>query len=149
VDRQEVRPGANCLFLGVGGCSMRPMTLCVVCAGLLGCGNQVTASHPTPPQMLEGSWRLVTAYYAPDPRTLNLSETALTVTGSGTAIGPNGTVPVSVTGNQVGLTVTLVFSYANGTARYTATFQTGTQLAGRAVYDSALGGMTDSLTYTQ
>jgi hypothetical protein len=101
------------------------------------------------PQPLDGVWRLAIAHYWFDPRTLKLTQRDSSVTGSGSAMGVDVPIGVTVTGTASLPTVVLTFSYGGGSARYTATLQSDTLLVGQAVYDSSFTVRSDSLTFAK
>ena len=118
---------------------MRPSLVLVAgAASLLAC------TGPTdPPQPLDGVWALDSSSAGVPPRVMTLTQRGTSITGTGSAMGVDVPMPITITGTyQPGsaggaAVVELLFTFENGggiTADYTATLDAANHLAGSAVY---------------
>jgi hypothetical protein len=114
---------------------------------LLGCGD-----FPDPLLPLSGTWTLTSTPHSPlDPRTLNLDEQVNEgVSGTGTAMGVDAPLTLSVSGGMAMPAVDLSFRYQSGaTGSFAGRLDPDGRLIGQVQFDSAAGGGLDSLTYTR
>ena len=109
---------------------------------------------------LDGVWLLDTSTAGVPPRELTLVQMGTRITGTGTAMGVDVPIPVSVTGTYIAAnpagpaSVTLAFTFENGggiTAEFTGTLSAANQLSGQAVYHGIIanGTITGQLTFTR
>jgi hypothetical protein len=118
-------------------------------------------SGPTEPVgALDGVWMLDTSTAGVPPRQMTLVQAGTRITGTGTAMGVDAPIPVSVAGTYIAAnpagpaSVTLAFTFENGggiTAEFTGTLSAPNQLSGQAVYTGIIanGTITGQLTFTR
>lgn len=126
---------------------MRSLILWLVCAALLDCTNPQESS-----QSLDGLWTLESAHSPVDPRTLTLAQKGASVTGTGSAMGVDAPMLLTVAGTITPPLVELTFTFTNGgggSAHYTASLQPDGRLVGRALFNNAFGNISDSLTFVR
>lgn len=132
------------------------LRLPLAAATLLAC-----CSGPTEPLgALNGVWVLDTSTAGVPPRQMTLAQAGTQITGTGTAMGVDAPIPISVSGvyiaaNPAGpASVTLAFTFENGggiTAEFTGTLSAPNHLSGQAVYTGIIanGTITGQVTFTR
>ena len=111
---------------------------------IVGAASLLACTGPTDPaQPLDGVWKLDSSSAGVPPRVMTLTQRGTNVTGTGSAMGVDVPMPITITGTVRDGTaggpavVELLFTFENGggiTADYTATLDAANHLAGSAVY---------------
>ena len=125
---------------------MRYLLAALPCVALLACAAPLASHDP-----LDGTWTLESPQSPLDPRVLTLAQNGTAIQGSGSAMGVDAPLPLAVRGSTTGSSVSLIFSFTNGsglTGNYTATLDSDRRLVGVAVFHDG-ASTPHTLTYTK